>query len=83
VRTPLALRVDSVPAQAAVTQKTREKIDGLMARGVAVYALTQRDGSTRLYAGAFERPAQASLAATALRVAGLTPVLEYRTGRVQ
>ena len=26
---------------------------------------------------------ESSLAATALRVAGLTPVLEYRTGRVQ
>jgi len=83
VRTPLALRVDSVASQAAVTQKTREKIDSFIARGIAAYALTQRDGSTRLYAGAFEKPAQASLAATALRVAGLTPVLEYRTGRMQ
>jgi hypothetical protein len=83
IRTPLALRVDSVPAQGGVTQKTREKLDGFTARGLAIYALTQRDGSTRLYAGAFERPEQASLAATALRVAGLTPVLEYRTGRVQ
>ncbi|HUQ18410.1 MAG TPA: SPOR domain-containing protein [Gemmatimonadaceae bacterium] len=83
VRTPLALRVDSVPSQAAVTQRTRAKIDSFTARGVAVYALTQRDGSARLYAGAFERPEQASLAATALRVAGLTPILEYRTGRVQ
>jgi hypothetical protein len=83
IRTPLALRVDSVPAQGGVTQKTREKLDGFSARGLAVYALMQRDGSTRLYAGAFERPEQASLAATALRVAGLAPVLEYRTGRVQ
>jgi hypothetical protein len=83
IRTPLALRVDSVPAQGGVTQKTREKLDGFTARGLAVYALRQRDGSARLYAGAFERPEQASLAATALRVAGLTPVLEYRTGRVQ
>jgi hypothetical protein len=83
IRTPLALRVDSVPSQGGVTQKTREKLDGFVARGLAVYALTQRDGSTRLYAGAFETPDQAALAATALRVAGLTPVLEYRTGRVQ
>jgi hypothetical protein len=36
-----------------------------------------------LYAGAFEKPEQSSLTATALRVAGVTPVLEYRTGRVQ
>jgi len=83
VRTPFALRVDSVPAQAAVGSKAREKIQALAARGVAVYALSQRDGSARLYAGAFETPEQSSLAATALRVAGLTPVLEYRTGRVQ
>ncbi len=83
VRTPFALRVDSVPAQAAVGSKAREKIQALTARGVAAYALTQRDGSARLYAGAFVTPEQSSLAATALRVAGLTPVLEYRTGRVQ
>jgi len=83
VRTPFALRVDSVPAQAAVTAKTQEKLQGFSARGLAVYALTQRDGSVRLYAGAFENPEQSSLAATALRVAGVTPVLEYRTGRIQ
>jgi hypothetical protein len=83
VRTPYALRVDSVPAQAAVTAKTRELVQSFSARGLAVYALTQRDGSARLYAGAFENPEQSSLAATALRVAGVTPVLEYRTGRIQ
>ncbi|MFN2604146.1 MAG: hypothetical protein ABR582_15510 [Gemmatimonadaceae bacterium] len=83
VRTPFALRVDSVPAQAAVSSKAQEKIQALAARGVAAYALSQRDGSARLYAGAFESPGQSSLAATALRVAGLTPVLEYRTGRIQ
>lgn len=83
VRTPFALRVDSVPAQAAVSSKAREKVQALATRGIAAYALSQRDGSARLYAGAFETPEQSSLAATALRVAGLTPVLEYRTGRVQ
>jgi SPOR domain len=83
VRTPFALRVDSVPSQAAALAKVREKLQGFSTRGLAVYALTQSDGSARLYAGAFETPEQSSLAATALRVAGLTPVLEYRTGRVQ
>jgi hypothetical protein len=83
VRTPYALRVDSVPAQAAVNAKTRELVQNFAAKGLAVYALTQRDGSARLYAGAFENPEQSSLAATALRVAGVTPVLEYRTGRIQ
>ncbi len=83
VRAPLALRVDSVPSQAAVASKTREKIRDYAARGLAVYALVQSDGSARLYAGAFENPEQSTLAATALRVAGLVPALEYRTGRVQ
>ena len=83
VRVPFALRVDSVPAQAAAVSKSSEKVHGYAARGLAVYALAQTDGSMRLYAGAFESPQQSSLAATALRVAGLTPVLEYRTGRVQ
>jgi hypothetical protein len=83
VRAPLALRVDSVPAEGAILSKSREKVQGFAARGLAVYALMQSDGSARLYAGAFESPAQSSLAATALRVAGVTPVLEYRTGRAQ
>jgi hypothetical protein len=83
VRTPFALRVDSLPAQAGMARMTQAKVQGYVARGLAVYALIQRDGSARLYAGAFENPEQSSLAATALRVAGVTPVLEYRTGRVQ
>lgn len=82
-RTPLALRIDSVPSQAAVASKSREKIRDYAARGLAIYALMQSDGSMLLYAGAFENPEQSTLAATALRVAGLVPVLEYRTGRVQ
>ncbi len=83
VRAPLALRVDSVPPQGGVGARTREKLQGYSAKGLAIYALRQSDGSARLYSGAFATPAQSSLAATALRVAGLTPVLEYRTGRVQ
>lgn len=83
VRAPLALRVDSVPSQAAVLSKSREMVKGYAAKGVPAYALMQNDGSVRVYAGAFQTPEQTSLAATALRVAGATPVLEYRTGRVQ
>ena len=82
VTVPFALMVDSIPAQAGMTSKVREKIRELTARGVYAYALMQRDGSARIYAGAFDKPEQSSLAATALRVAGLTPVLEYRTGRL-
>jgi hypothetical protein len=79
---PFALLVDSIPPQAGMTARVREKIRELAARGVHAYALIQRDGSARVYAGAFDKPEQSSLAATALRVAGLTPVLEYRTGRL-
>lgn len=82
VRAPFALMVDSVPAQAGMRARVREKIRDLTSRGVHAYALMQDDGSARVYAGAFDEPDQSSLAATALRVAGLTPVLEYRKGRI-
>ena len=83
VRAPLALLVDSVPAQAGMSSRIREKLQALTAKGVNGYAMIQANGSANVYAGAFQRPQQVSLAATALRVAGLTPVLVYRTGRVQ
>jgi hypothetical protein len=83
VRVPLALRVDSVPSQAAVLSKSREMVKTYAAKGIPAYAMMQNDGSARIYAGAFETPEQSSLSATALRVAGASPVLEYRTGRVQ
>ncbi|MEO5589746.1 MAG: SPOR domain-containing protein [Gemmatimonadaceae bacterium] len=83
IRAPLAMLIDSIPNQAGMLSRTREKIRELAARDVVAYALIQRDGSARIYAGAFEFPDQASLAATALRVAGLSPVLAYRTGRLQ
>jgi hypothetical protein len=80
VRAPLALLIDSIPSQGGMTARMREKVQSFADRDVIAYALLQRDGSARIYAGAFERPAQSSLATTALRVAGLAPVLEYRTG---
>lgn len=83
IRAPLAMLIDSIPNQAGMLSRTQEKIRELAARDVVAYALIQRDGSARIYAGAFEFPDQASLAATALRVAGLSPVLAYRTGRLQ
>lgn len=82
VRAPLALLVDSIPAQAGMSARVRDMLRSLTARSVTAYALIQPDGSARVYAGAFERPGQTSLAATALRVAGLTPSLVYRTGRL-
>jgi hypothetical protein len=83
VKTPFALLVDSVPSEAAVLSRSRKKIQDYSARGLAVYSLIQRDGSARLYVGAFVRPEQSSLAASAARMAGLSPVLEYRTGTAQ
>jgi hypothetical protein len=80
VRAPLALLIDSIPAQAGMTSRMREKIQSFQDKDVTAYALLQRDGSARIYVGAFDRAPQSSLATTALRVAGLTPVLEYRTG---
>lgn len=83
VRVPLAMVLDSIAPQAGMGSRIREKLQALAARDVKAYALMQDDGSARVYAGAFERPEQSSLAATALRVAGFIPVLEYRTGRLR
>jgi hypothetical protein len=81
-RVPFAFLVDSVPAVAGVAAALRDKIQSYAGRGVQVYGLMQSDGSVKLYTGAFERPEQSSLALSALRVAGLAPVLAYRTGRI-
>jgi hypothetical protein len=83
VRAPFALLIDSIAAQPGMTSRVRERIDSLAAKQVPAYSLRQSDGSAKLYVGAFSTPEQSSLAATALRVAGLTPVLAYRTGRIQ
>jgi hypothetical protein len=82
VSVPFALVVDTISAQAGMRARVREKLQDLTSRGVHAYALLQSDGTAKLYAGAFDRADQSSLAATALRVAGLSPVLEYRTGRI-
>jgi hypothetical protein len=81
-RVPFAFLVDSIPAVAGVAAMTRDKIQSYAGRGIAAYALMQEDGSAKLYTGAFEHPEQSSLALSALRVAGLAPVLAYRTGRI-
>ena len=83
VRAPFGLLIDSIAAQPGMTSRVRERLDSLSAKQVSAYSLRQNDGSAKLYVGAFETPDQSSLAATALRVAGLAPVLAYRTGRIQ
>lgn len=78
VRVPFAFLVDSVTAD-AVPGMLKYFAD----RGQPVYALRQADGSAKLYAGAFESPAQAALFEDAVRSGGnIRPVLVYRIGRV-
>ena len=83
LRAPLALLIDTIPSQAGMTSRIRERLRALSEKDVKAYALRQSDGSARIYAGAFVKPDESTLAATALRVAGLTPVLVYKTGRMR
>ena len=77
VRAPFAFLVDSVGAGAVP-----EMLKYFAGRGQPVYALRQPNGSARLYACAFESPAQASLYINSICTTGLRPVLVYRLGRV-
>ena len=67
---------DRVPRARAAS-----RVAAFVSRGLPAYALLQPDGTARVYAGAFETPAQASLMASALTVADITPVVVFRTGR--
>ena len=77
VRAPFAFLVDSVSAD-AVPGYLKYFVD----RGQPVYALRQPNGSARLYACAFESPAQASLYVNSICTSGVRPALVYRIGRV-
>jgi hypothetical protein len=75
VRAPYALLVaDRLPAAEAPA-----RVEALGRRGVPTYPLSRGDGTVTLYAGAFERPADAAYLAQALQAAGVTPALVYRT----
>lgn len=77
VRTPYALLIDSAAAgrPSELVRKYPE------ARKWGSYVLAQKDGSLKLYAGAFERPEDAAALMLMLRDEKLTPTLVYRTGR--
>jgi cell division septation protein DedD len=77
VRTPYALLIDSsvVGRPSELVRKYPE------ARNWGSYVLAQKDGSLKLYAGAFERPEDAAALMMTLRAEKLTPTLVYRTGR--
>ena len=79
VRTPFAFLIDSSVAADSVAAVLARYTT---AQDLPVYPLFKSDGSARIYAGAFENPAQAAMYAEALRAAGVTPVLAYRIGRV-
>jgi len=77
VRVPYALLlVERVPQAGADSVVTTWR-----ARGVSAYALLQDDGSARVFAGAFETPAQAAPLAATIRDKGVPPQLAFRTGR--
>jgi len=81
VRAPLALLIDSVSARDGSSARAREKVQNYFKRDIPAYSLTQRDGSMKLYVGVFENPDESFMAASVLRMRGLSPVLAYRTGR--
>ena len=78
VRVPYALLL----ADSVARNMVAHEVDVWRGRGIAAYALLQDDGSARLYAGAFETPAQAAPLAASVRDAGTVPVVAFRTGRM-
>ena len=78
VRVPYALLL----ADSVAREMVAHEVDVWRGRGVTAYALLQEDGSARLYAGAFETPAQAAPLAASVRDAGTVPVVAFRTGRM-
>lgn len=77
VSVPLAFRIETNVTGSLVPTR----LAALASRGVIAYALRQNDGSATIYTGAYETPSQATALADSLRVAGVAPVLVYRTGR--
>jgi len=76
VRTPYALLIDS-----ALANHTTDLVRKYAKLNQPVYVLSQKDGTLKLYAGAFERPEDSATLMTTLRAAQLNPTLVYRTGR--
>ena len=78
VRAPLALQVATAPSQT----EAAAVIADYQSRRVPVYGLLQRDGSVRVYAGAFESPEEASLFRSTLKeTKNIDATLVYRVGR--
>ena len=77
VQVPYAL----VLAQGVDRTQAMRVHDEWLRRGFNPYLLVQNDGGVFVLVGAFETTAQAAPLASALRKAGVAPVLVFRTGR--
>jgi len=78
IRAPFALSIASAPS----TMEAAPLIADFQSRQVPVYGLLQRDGSVRIYSGAFETPDEATPAKLALlRNKNIDATLVYRVGR--
>jgi hypothetical protein len=78
IRAPLALQLATAPS----TTEAAALIADYQSRKVPVYGLLQRDGSVRIYAGAFENPDEAALFKSALKsTKNIDATLAYRVGR--
>jgi len=78
IRAPLALQIATAPSQA----QAAPIIADFQSRSIPVYGLLQRDGSVRVYAGAFETPDEAALFKSALKsTKNIDATLAYRVGR--
>jgi hypothetical protein len=77
IAAPLALQLASVRGEEAAERE----IAAWRARGVGAYGLRQEDGGIRVFAGAFDGPAEAAVLAMMLRDLGAEPRLAYRIGR--
>jgi hypothetical protein len=78
IRAPFALQIGS----AASTTEAAALVADYQSRRIPVYGLMQRDGSVRIYSGAFETPDEATSAKSALqRTKNIDATLVYRVGR--
>jgi SPOR domain len=78
IRAPFALQITTAPSQA----QAAPIIADFQSRNVPVYGLLQRDGSVRVYVGAFETPDEAAPFKSALSsTKNIDATLAYRVGR--
>lgn len=76
VRVPFAFLLDSSVARLNAPALVVDYVT----RGVPAYSLMQRDGTARVYVGAFASPDDASLLAARLRARNIHATLVYRVG---